>query len=161
MGGVKWGFQKKRRIKMSFFIQIMFFVGFGIITIGCGGAAGNRIVLSSESAENSLIIPSGDYEGTFINKQKLAKSIAEKYESVLNVHDISIAEESMLTELFAESNHVCDISFSVTDTSGNIHKDVRCNAHIHSSPLSLHLYDCANNEIELAPLRIIPLSELS
>ena len=104
-------------------------IGFIFIAINGGGQA-----WSSESEDRLLTAPEGGKEHVF-NEKKLGIAIADRFESIAEVYDISMRSELYPVETFVNITTlgiaklfdfaVFTVSFKVKTTSGAIYRDVR------------------------------------
>ena len=156
---------------MGLFLRNMIVViGFVIITVSCGGKQDNRIVLSSES-EDHLTIPRGDDAGKTINRQKLAVLIADHFDDISRVYNISFESELYFSEavwntLSLGLNDALDhtdyftTSFTVETTSNTIHGNIQCLSRSTSDD-KLYMTDCKNDHVVLDKNIEIPFHKIS
>ena len=155
---------------MSLFLRNMIAViGFVIITVSCGGKQDNRIVLSSES-EDHLTIPRGDDAGKTIDRQKLAVLIADRFNDISRVYDISFLSELYLSDeafryqssgmFMFDTTDYFTISFTAETTSGAVYSNIKCLSTF-SEHMGLQGYECRNNQALLDKEIEIPYDEIS
>ena len=117
---------------MSKSILLFFLLGMLNVLLLGGCAKDERVVLSSESADDFLIkharSSSGfdkDVEGVAkISKSKLARAIERRVHSVSRVYDIS---DWLDEDVFLFFDY-WTISFSIRTISGKVYKEVKCRA---------------------------------
>ena len=154
-------------------LKIIIVVGFGMILLACGGESkrsvkdaeegmpkteDGRIVLSSES-EGFLVIPEGEAEDVVISSQKLGSAIANYFDSISEVFNISFESELYVMEVMHVFSPFTDdhsdtftVSFDIRTTRGSVHKDVQCRAR--SNVYRFYLEECASGQVVMSLKRI-------
>ena len=134
---------------MNLWMQIMFITVLGVITI------------SSQAEDRSLVIPEGELEGKAVSRQKLANAIADEINDVSIVSDLSFSskvykEEAFINiislgtvNLWSYDVSLFTLSFTVTTHSGTVHRDIQCEARVHSKR-DLFVTDCENDQTVLS-----------
>ena len=101
---------------MKLFTQILILIGFVITMVKVTAESDEKQLLTPDkglyvnpsevvfSAESDyLVIPDGSLRGAVISKQKLGKAIAEQFEDISEVNDISIVDEFHFIEGFTRT----------------------------------------------------------
>ena len=158
------------------FLKTIIFIGLAVHLINCGGQSHNestvkvakvengvpktedgRIVLSSQAEDNSLVMPEGTCENCIISSQKLGMEIAQEFESVSEVYDISLDSDLYAVEvidtvfifgLFDDRLDRFSISFTVKTISGAIYENIECTATT-PNQATLYLRDCESDQVAL------------
>ena len=146
-------------------LKVIIVVGFGMMLLACGGeskrsvegaeegtpkAEDGRIVLSSELSDKGLVIPEGEAEGMVISSQKLANAIANHFDSISEVFDISFESEFYFRELSpAPVGAMFTVSFDVRTTKGSIYRDIECRAYVATRSVII-IGKCSSDQVILA-----------
>ena len=140
---------------MNSILQKIFFVVFSLIIVGCGnGAKDNRIVLSSQSsADEKLLIPSGECEDCEVSVHKLEVYLAGTSGQVATVSDLSFSRGVM--------NYIqgtFTTSFTVATKEGKIYAGVECTSE--SGEEYLDLLQCGSDEARFRDWIRIPFEAI-
>ena len=134
-------------------------IGLAVHLINCGGQGktkDGRIVLSSQSEDNSMVMPEGTCENCIVNSQKLGVEIVKKFKSISRIYDISFDSELYIDEAlatifsFGQADNTYDnfsVSFTITTLSGADH-NIECKAR--TSKRYLILENCGNDQVVLS-----------
>ena len=167
-------------------IRVLIVLGIGMM-FACGNTStDDRTVLSSQSVDY-LIIPDGASQGAVISKTKLANAIAEQFNSISKVRDLSMEEklfatETLLTIATLGMNFLADaddwflVSFTIETQDGAVYNRVNCvgASTLTTTPVEeivastekpsvrgvFHLFKCENDEIKLSKELDINLSDI-
>ena len=133
---------------MNLFMRITAVVVLGIITANCGNnnKSDNRVVLSSQSEEDRLVVPSGDCEDCILSKSEVEKAVADHMSDISTVSDLSfnrsLAQSVNLFSTFFIA------SFTIQTNSGSTYANIQCNATTTYTLIPyLYLEDCSSEEV--------------
>ena len=153
-------------------LKIIIFIGLVIQLINCKGQGKNentikvakvendRIVLSSQSKDNSLIMPEGTCENCLVSSQKMGIEIVKQFKSILEVYNISFNSELYIYEALetifslgqsGDTDDYFSVSFTIKTVSDAIH-NIKCKTR--TSLEYLILNDCGNDQVVLTKGRI-------
>ena len=124
-------------------------------TVACGNQAkDNRIVLSSQSEADQLIVPSGECEDCIVSKSRLETAIADRLKDVSKVYDLSF--DRSFAQMFDMLNGEFTVSFSAQADSGSTYVNIQCEAMavhtaatVHTFSPYIHLEHCSNKDVKL------------
>ena len=176
---------------MKLFTQIVILIGFVITMVNVTAESDepNRLLDSDKMlyltplqpwnpsgmeifiGSDYLVIPDGEHKGAIISKQKLKTAIAEQFEDIVEVDDISIVDEFYLLEglyrLFSlgfVNTDMLNTSFRVTTKESSdtgFYPYVQCATSIYKTQLVLDFCDSMNEYIFLGDSVQIPISDIN
>lgn len=138
---------------MNYILQRMFILG--LVIAGCGSGKDNRILLSSQSKNDELIIPSGSCEDCIVSRQKFERTFTKKFGRISEVFRISFSRSPGFFGFFSDQ---FDVSLSMRTRAGAVYSDVQCVADAGES--ILYLYGCASDQVVFRDFISILLNDI-
>ena len=105
--------------------------------------------VSSNKANEALVIPEGAAEGVAISKRKLESYIADQFDKVSEVTHALFSDDFYAIEIAGWGMlDVFTLSFNIRTTDGIIYEGIQCR--VFSRKTELNLDDCENDEVVLS-----------